>query len=328
MTAILHKAFDRRSLLRGGAGILGGIGVSQLVGCQASDQASADAQTIPKGGNELAVPTAAELMSSKAARDRYKVILSKVFGHGLPKNRRDMHALVDSMKLSNSSIGHFAYTIPGNSLEHITVATEYWASEFNVGPFMVLESDASVGQNYYPIQANGKRVGEDKKVKSEWPAFTALCKPFPDYYIELNLQTNDTKSTYRDMFTANQGGFHHFAVITPNFAADKAIMEARYQPSSALITNVGAIYYDARKDVGCMFELLETNKVLDFLFLSSYELSKKANLKDYKKTFNIVPTDVSKPLYARGLTSARILSLVKWADTEGPLADTVDLSKL
>ena len=130
------------------------------------------------------------------------------------------------------------------------------------------------------------------------------------------------------MFSGAEGGFHHIAVITEQFDADKKKMESRFQASSSLITNVGAIYYDARKEVGCMFELLETNKLLNFLFLSTYELSKNANLNDYKSTFNILAADISKPKAVRGLTVPRIISLINWADVEGPLADTVDFSSI
>jgi len=83
--------------------------------------------------------------------------------------------------------------------------------------------------------------------------------------------------------------------------------------------NVGVIYYDARKDVGAMFELLETNAFLDFLFESTYLMSISADLKDYEKTFNIKPADISKPPASRGLTVPRILSLIQWAAVEGPL---------
>jgi len=276
----------RSSLIVGGASVL-----SNLIGCAqesgpASDEGAGALTTgsYGNGNGDFVVPSAEELASSEKARAALRETVMKVVGHGVPKNRREIHRLIESMSLSEKGVGHFAFTIPGNSLEHIKVATQLFAEEFGIGPFFVLESDASVGQHYYPIDSTtGRRVGEDGKQKLDWPAYTALCKANRDYYIELNLQTSDTPSTYRDMFTSKTGGFHHFAVITHNFAKDKTVMDARFQPSSSLITNVGAIYYDARKDVGAMFELLETNAFLDFLFESTYLMSISADLKDYEK---------------------------------------------
>jgi hypothetical protein len=314
MTAILHprRAWIQKSLALGGA-----LALAPIVGCTPStrkknisegleDSNSSNKEGMPLG--YVRIPTAEELVSSADARAAYTEIISKIFGNGLPENRVELGRLARGMKMSVSGIGHFAFTIPGNSVEHIKVATQYWATEFGVGPFFVLQSDAQVSQDYYPIDPKtGKRVGEDKKMaNSEWPAFTALCKADKDYYVEINLQTNDTPSTYRDMYSSSQGGFHHFAVITPNFKADQVIMEARYQPSSALITSVGATYYDARKDVGCMFELLETNPFLNFLFKSTYELSQTARLSDYASSANIHRSDAKTDASNEGLTYPRI----------------------
>lgn|GEM_PF-3365272 len=328
MSSFLHTpSLGRRSMVRSSL-IVGGASVlSNLIGCAqesgpASDEGAGALTTgsYGNGNGDFVVPSAEELASSEKARAAFRETVMKVVGHGVPKNRREIHRLIESMSLSEKGVGHFAFTIPGNSLEHIKVATQLFAEEFGIGPFFVLESDASVGQHYYPIDSTtGRRVGEDGKQKLDWPAYTALCKANRDYYIELNLQTSDTPSTYRDMFTSKTGGFHHFAVITHNFAKDKTVMDARFQPSSSLITNVGAIYYDARKDVGAMFELLETNAFLDFLFESTYLMSISADLKDYEKTFNIKPADISKPPASRGLTVPRILSLIQWAAVEGPL---------
>lgn len=326
MTNVFHKSLGRRSLFQSGLALGGAMAATQLVGCNGKSAAASgkavDPNGLPSGGKKI--PTKDELAKDvDNARMRYKEILAGIFGHGSPKNRRELHRLAESMKLSVKAIGHLAYTIPGDSFEHIKVATEFVGEEFGIGPFFVLESDSSVGQYYYPIadKATGKRVGEEGKKDLEWPAYTALCKAFPEYYFEINLQTNDTESTYRDMFTSQTGGFHHFAVITPNFKEDKVKMDARFEPTTSLKTNVRAIYYDARKDVECMFELLETNAALDFLFASAYDLSKNATLAEYSKDANIARIGGQ-------LTVPRILSLVQWSVASGPLAGTPEAEAL
>jgi len=272
----------------------------------------------------VSIPTAEELRTSASARATYKDLIAGIFGNGLPPKRVELGRLARSMKLSISGIGHFAFTIPGNSIEHIKIATTYWAEEFGVGPFLVLESDAQVSQDYYPIdKVTGRRVDDSLRIQgAKWPAFTALCKADKDYYVEINLQTEDTPSTYRDMFTSEQGGFHHFAVITPDFKADYALMRARFEPSSSLNTSVGAVYFDARNDVGCMFELLETNAALNFVFKSTYALSQNANLADYTASSNIKRSDKNTGVDIVGLTYPRISSLVVWSAFEGPLHAT------
>jgi hypothetical protein len=131
------------------------------------------------------------------------------------------------------------------------------------------------------------------------------------------------------MYTAQEGGFHHFAIITPDFQADRRLMEARYQPTSSLNTSVGAIYYDARTDVGCMFELLETNAALNFLFKSTYELSQTAVLADYAGSANIKrAADKGTDATPVGLTYPRIASLVVWAAKEGPFKCTPEAQAL
>ncbi len=364
-----HALFARRRFLQHAVSTGGLLAFAPLLGCS-EDEAAPDAPTprpepmpnptptpgptgtppVPVPPEPTGVPTAQELLTDPKAVARYEKILKQLFDRdgltkdtfGRPAIFEDIEQLVaDSLPGMESSIGHYAYQVPGDSIEHVKVAARFWGTQMGIGPFFTI--DAGTGkQDYYPIavsEAEAKqllqnkqqvpRVGDDGKVNSQWPVFAAVCKPSPSFYVEFNVQALDTPSTFRDMYTPQEGGLHHFAINTTKHAADKAALVAKgFQPASNLLTSVGVNYFDARHTKsGMVMELLEVNVFLNYLFDSVYALCKADGAKSeavYQQQIesNIFKGDVSKDKAQRGYTVPLISTLIDWAATEGPLRHT------
>lgn len=363
-----HALYLRRRFLEQALTAGGLLAFGSMIGCGDSDSdlasgtptptptpsptpAPTTAPTNPPAPVEpTGVPTAAELASDPKAVVRYEAILKQLFDKegvtkdsaGRPKTFEEMEKLAsDVLPTSNGVVGHYAYTVPGDSIEHIKVAARYWQNQFGIGPFFAI--GASEGkQDYFPITVSVEeakallmnstkvpRAGEDGKVTLQWPVIAAVCKASPNFYVEFNAQVFDVQSTFRDMYSTSEGGLHHFAVITDKYADDKTTMMGKgFLPSSNLITSVGVNYFDARHTkAGSMFELFETNVFLNFLFDSVYATCKSDGAKNdavYQSQIesNIIKADVTKAKAERGLTIPFLSTMIDWAATEGPLRNT------
>lgn len=78
--------------------------------------------------------------------------------------------------------------------------------------------------------------------------------------IQLIEQHDDTPSCYRDMYAKGEEGFHHVAILVPDFEAEKRRFEQCGHPAiTELISAARVAYMDTRSVLGCFVELYEDN---------------------------------------------------------------------
>ena len=88
-----------------------------------------------------------------------------------------------------------------------------------------------------------------------------------DVHVQLIQQHCSIPSVYRDMFAPGQEGFHHFALLVPDFDAEQARFVATGNPVvTELISAARVCYVDARKWLGAFVELYEDNAPLRKIF--------------------------------------------------------------
>jgi len=86
-------------------------------------------------------------------------------------------------------------------------------------------------------------------------------------HIQLIQQHNDSPSVYREMHPAGQQGFHHVAILPPDFEAEQARFEAAGFPTVTTLTSAARVaYMDTRPALGCFVELYEDNPALRATF--------------------------------------------------------------
>lgn len=87
--------------------------------------------------------------------------------------------------------------------------------------------------------------------------------------VELVTQHDDTPSAFRDMFTANQEGFHHVAVIPDDYATLVAEYSKQGFPVATELRTAsgrGAAYVDTRAMLGHMVEIYVVSDSLTQLY--------------------------------------------------------------
>lgn len=92
---------------------------------------------------------------------------------------------------------------------------------------------------------------------------------FGDGHVQLIQQHCDTPSVYRDLFPRGREGFHHFALLVPDFEAERARFVAAGCPViTELVSAARVCYVDARTWLGACVELYEDNAPLRKTFAS------------------------------------------------------------
>ena len=88
--------------------------------------------------------------------------------------------------------------------------------------------------------------------------------------IELIQQHDDRPSCYRDLYRAGEEGFHHVAMITPEFDAEVAryVGQGFEVASSGLFGQVRFAYIDTSPATGHMVELLDEHPDIRAYFAS------------------------------------------------------------
>ena len=123
-----------------------------------------------------------------------------------------------------------------------------WVDEMGVGPFFVSEYRDAFSEVTYRGQP------------AELNMIVALGQAGP-VQIELIQPLTDV-CAYRDSIPAGQMGFHHMCVWTHDIDADTAYFESLGYVA-ANRGKVGAVefaYYDTRKLMGCMWEVVSHNE--------------------------------------------------------------------
>jgi hypothetical protein len=86
----------------------------------------------------------------------------------------------------------------------------------------------------------------------------ALCH-FGQFQLELIAPCDDAPSAFRDVYRAGEEGFHHLATIAAAFDTSVAHYKTRgydvVQSGNAM--GVRFCYFDARRDFGCMIEVID-----------------------------------------------------------------------
>ena len=157
------------------------------------------------------------------------------------------------MNAPNSSlikypVQQYAYVV--NDIEE---AARQWHESVGAGPFFMSPHHKS----------------EDVRYRGE-PCDADLSYAFGQAgpaHIQLIQQHCDTPSVYREMFKKGEQGFHHFAIIVPDFDGEKERFARKGCESvMELISAARVSYVDARHLIGCFIELYEDNEPIHQTF--------------------------------------------------------------
>ena len=140
---------------------------------------------------------------------------------------------------ANQTIVQNAYVVAD-----IHQAIDHWHRTLGVGPFYLVENA--------PLQT----VYRGQPVTLE---LSVAMVQSGELNIELIQQLNDVPSTYREVYPAGPGGFHHVCIIADDY--DGEVERYRAQGfESSLEADMGGyrgIYLDARDAIGCHIEVVE-----------------------------------------------------------------------
>ncbi len=148
------------------------------------------------------------------------------------------------MSLMKYPIFQYAYVV-----DDIETACRQWHALTGAGPFFVSPHHQSPDHFY-----RGK--------PSEADLSYAFGQAGPAH-LQLIQQHNDAPSVYREMIARGQQGFHHVAILPPDFDAEKARFESLGFPAVTTLTSAARVaYMDTRPALGCFVELYEDNQPL------------------------------------------------------------------
>ena len=156
---------------------------------------------------------------------------------------------MDNRKPTDRAVFQNAWVVPD-----VEQACLKWADEMGVGPFFVSEYRNVFSEVTYRGQP------------AELNMIVALGQAGP-IQIEL-IQPLTEVCAYRDSVPAGQMGFHHMCVWTHDIDADTAYFEGLGY-TAANRGKVGAVefaYYDTRKLMGCMWEVVSHNEATQARF--------------------------------------------------------------
>lgn len=125
-------------------------------------------------------------------------------------------------------------------------ACHHWTALLGAGPFFVSRHHRSEDVSY-----RGAPSDPDLSYGFGYAGSTQ---------IQLIEQHDDTPSCYRDMYRKGEQGFHHVAILVPDFNAEKQRFEAAGFPAvTELVSAARVAYMDTRSVLGCFVELYEDN---------------------------------------------------------------------
>lgn len=130
----------------------------------------------------------------------------------------------------------------------IDTACAQWTEMTGAGPFFV--SRHHIGSHSYRGEVSTPDISY---------AFGSVG----DVHVQLIQQHCATPSVYRDMFAVGDEGFHHFALLVPDYEAERARFVASGNPVVTELVSAARVgYMDARKWLGAFVELYEDNAPL------------------------------------------------------------------
>ncbi len=125
-------------------------------------------------------------------------------------------------------------------------ACRHWTALLGAGPFYVSRHHRSADITY-----RGQPSDPDLSYGFGYAGTTQ---------IQLIEQHDNTPSCYRDMYASGCEGFHHVAILVPDFDAEKQRFEQRGFPVvTELVSAARVAYMDTRSVLGCFVELYEDN---------------------------------------------------------------------
>ena len=140
--------------------------------------------------------------------------------------------------------GDYRFFQLGFVVDDLLGAAAHWARVFGIGPFHVFPR----------VNPVFTYRGVDSEIDMQ--VATAQAGPVQ---IELIRQYCDRPSVYRDLFAANESGFHQLATLTSDYAARKASFEALgYEVAGEFhVRGQHVGYVDTFADFGFYTELIE-----------------------------------------------------------------------
>lgn len=137
--------------------------------------------------------------------------------------------------------------------DDIDAAVARWVAFFGAGPFFA---------SYHHKSENVRHKGRACEADVSY-AF-GFCGAAN---IQLIQQHNDAPSTYRDMYPRGGEGFHHVAILVPDYPGEVARFETLGCPLNTELVSAARVgYVDARRHIGCFVELYEDNPAIRATF--------------------------------------------------------------
>ena len=139
-------------------------------------------------------------------------------------------------------------------VDDVESACDSWTKNFGVGPFYVFE----FGDTFTDVLYRGK--------PGKFHILLALAQA-GQTQIEL-IQPIVQESVYRDSVDSGTTGFHHVCAWTNDLDADLAKFREIGCASVFSATNGDTrfAYFDTRRYIGCMFEIVDRNEEIEELF--------------------------------------------------------------
>lgn len=129
-------------------------------------------------------------------------------------------------------------------VDDLDAACRRWSTLFGAGPFFTMRHHRVAGYFRY-------RGGSEECDVSYAFGYSG------DVQIQLIELHDDTPSIYHEMFRRGQQGFHHVAILSDDFAADRQLMlDQGLELAVELWSGADVAYLDARPQIGCFVEII------------------------------------------------------------------------
>ena len=146
-------------------------------------------------------------------------------------------------------IQQWAYVV--NDIEQ---ACRTWNTMTGAGPF------------YVSMHHQGSHTYRGKETR---PDLSYAFGSVGDVHVQLIAQHCDTPSVYRDLFSRGREGFHHFALLVPDYEEERSrFVAAGCSVVTELVSAARVCYVDATAWLGAYVELYEDNAPLRRTFAS------------------------------------------------------------
>jgi hypothetical protein len=148
----------------------------------------------------------------------------------------------------NRPIVQYAWVV-----DDLDAACRRWTALFGAGPFFTMRHHRVAG--YFRYRGGAEQCDVSYAFGYSGPV-----------QIQLIQAHDDIPSIYSEMFKPGEQGFHHVAVFSEDFAADKQqMLDQGLEVAVELWSGADVAYLDARPQIGCFVEIIAvTPAVRDF----------------------------------------------------------------